>query len=71
MNFSKGVYAQVTLKEDINEIYYFYNCGSVYDFLNERFGHNLAENASSWVELACVGEVYENDDFEIEIMEGD
>ena len=71
MKVSKGVYAQVTLKQDISESCYFYNCGSVYDFLEERFGHYLAENASSWVELACVGDIYEDDDIEIEIMEGD
>lgn len=71
MNISKGVYVQVTLKEDISTSYHFYNCRRVYDFLNKRFGHNLAGKASSWVELACVGDIYEDDDIEIEIMEGD
>lgn len=73
MRFSNGVYAQVTLKADIKEdsshSHYFYDSRSVYDFLIDYFNHDTAASAESWTELACVGEWYETDDFEIEMME--
>lgn len=73
MRFSKGVYAQVTLKEDIKEdsscSHCFYDSRSVYDFLIDHFDHDTAAEAEGWTELACVGEWYEEDDFEIEMME--
>lgn len=70
MRFSSGVYAQVTLKQRVGNSSYFYDSRSVYDFLIDYFDHNTAMEAESWTELACVGEWYENDDFEIEMMEG-
>ena len=69
MRFSKGVYAQVTLKDDINSSHYFYDSRSVYDLLIDHFNHDIAADAESWTETACVGDWYENDDFEIEMME--
>jgi hypothetical protein len=69
MKFSNGVYAQVTFKEDISESHYFYDSQSVYDCLIDRFDHNTAAEAESWTELASVGDWYEADDFEIEMME--
>ena len=73
MRFSNGVYAQVTLKADIKEdssqSHYFYDTRSVYDFLIEYFDHNIAVDAQCWTEMACVGEWYEEDGFEIEMME--
>lgn len=69
MRFSSGVYAQVTLKKDISESYYFYDNRSVYDFLIEHFDHNVAVDAQCWTEMACVGDWYEEDEFEIEMME--
>ena len=69
MRFSNGVYAQVTLKKDISESHYFYDTRSVYDFLIEYFDHNIAVDAQCWTEMACVGEWYEEDGFEIEMME--
>lgn len=69
MKFSKGVYAQVTLKEDMSSSHYFYDSRSVYDLLIDYFDHDIAEEAESWTELACVGDWYENDGFEIEMME--
>lgn len=73
MKFDRGVYASVTLKSDIkensSESHYFYDSRSVYDFLIDHFDHETCANAESWTELASVGEWYEEDDFEIEMME--
>lgn len=69
MRFSKGVYAQITLKEDVSSSHYFYDSRSIYDLLIDYFDHETASNAESWTETACVGDWYENDDFEIEMME--
>ena len=69
MRFSYGVYAQVTLKECVGISHHFYDSRSVYDFLIDYFNHNTAMEAESWTELASVGEWYETDDFEIEMME--
>ena len=33
------------------------------------FDHDTCANAESWTELASVGEWYEDEDFEIEMME--
>lgn len=45
----------------------------VYEYLTHRFGleHEEAESAVSWCELACIGECYEGDGFEILIEEDD
>ena len=73
MKFSRGVYAQVTLKADIkensSESHYFYDSQSVYDFLIGHFDDDTAASAESQTELASVGEWYEDDGFEIEMME--
>lgn len=69
MRFSGGVFAQVTLKECIGQSHYFYDSRSVYDFLIDYFNHDAAAEAEGWTELASVGEWYETDDFEIEMME--
>lgn len=78
--FSNGVYAQVTLKSEIaakqngevlnSESHSFADSGSVYDFLIDMFPHEIAAEAESWTELASVGDFYENEYFEIEMMEG-
>ena len=69
MMFSNGVCAKVTLKESVGSSSYFYDSRSVYDLLIDYFPHDIAADAESWTELACVGEMYEADDFEIEMME--
>lgn len=69
MEFSKGVYAQVTLKECVGRSHYFYDSRDVYNYLIKYFDHNTVAEAESWTELACVGEWYEADGFEIEMME--
>ena len=78
--FDSGVYAQITLKNEIkpkkngevktSESHYFADSGSVYDFLIDNFEHDIAAEAESWTELASVGDLYEGADFEIEMMEG-
>ena len=76
-SFSKGVYAQVTLKiatkqngEVLNsESHSFADSGSVCDFLIDMFPHEIAAEAESWTELASAGDFYENEYFEIEMME--
>lgn len=69
MKFSYGVYAQLTFKDDVSVSYYLYDSESVYDHLADRCGHDIAEDASSWTEMACVGDWYEDSEFEIEMME--
>jgi len=79
MRFEKGIYAQVTLKnemiyKDNTEVeysgsHYFADSQSVYDLLIDYFDCDTAADAESWTELASVGDFYENDDFEIEMME--
>jgi hypothetical protein len=69
MKFSSGVYAQVTFKKDVSKSCCFYDSRSVYDRLIDDFEHDVAVEAESWTELACVGEWYETDEFEIEMME--
>ena len=78
--FDSDVYAQVTLKSEIDlkgngEIktsssHYFADSGSVYDFLIDNFEHDIAAAAEGWTEFASVGDFYEGADFEIEMMEG-
>lgn len=77
--FDFGVYAQITLKNEIklkkngevetSESHCFADSGSVYDFLIDLFDHEVAAEAESWTELASVGDFYEGADFEIEMME--
>ena len=77
--FSKGVYAQITLKNEIEQkengevkssaSHCFVDSGSVYDFLIHYVNHGIAADAENWTELACVGEIYYDYDFEIEMVE--
>lgn len=77
--FSKGIYAQITLKSEIktkqsgevkrSTSHYFADSGSVYDFLIDMFPHEIAADAESWTELASIRDFYENEYFEIEMTE--
>ena len=66
MRFSRGVYAYVTLKDD-SGVHYFADSRSVYDLLIDHFNHDTAADAESWTEMACIGDLYETDDFIIEM----
>lgn len=68
MRFDRGVYAQIVFK-DGSKNGYFADSQSVYDRLIDNFSHDVAVEAESWTEMACVGEVYEHDDFIIEMVE--
>ena len=41
----------------------------IYDLLAPLFGHEAAEDAASWCELAAFGDVYDGDGFSIELVE--
>ena len=68
MRFSRGVYAQITFK-DGSQSGYFADSRSVYDRLIDDFDHDTAAEAEGWTEMACIGEIYEEDEFEIEMVE--
>lgn len=45
------------------------NYVGIYCLLEPLVGHATAEDAASWCELASIGEVYADEDFEILITE--
>ena len=72
MRLSKGIVAKVTFYETL--LYDKYSCYYddtiyIYEDLDDRFGTEECIEAASWCELATVGERYEGDGFEIEMME--
>lgn len=72
MKFSNGVVAAITFKETLVHRGYIIVCTDskeVYESLVKRFGHDVAASAEGWTELASIGEWYEEDEFEIEMME--
>lgn len=72
MKFSSGVVAKITFKEVLANRGYEMFCSrsrEVYDCLIDRFEHDVAAEAEGWTEMACIGDLYEEDEFEIEIME--
>lgn len=69
MNFSYGVYARVTFAKEPNYLYYYSNSSVMYDKLVAYVGHEKAADAEGWAEMACVGEVYEQDEFIVEMVE--
>ena len=72
MRFSKDVYAKVkfnTVPRGYISAHLIGCSEDLYDELEPIFGHELAASASSWAELACIGEEYEHDEFIIEMVE--
>lgn len=68
MKFSYGVQAKVTIEGRRYDMY----CNTsreVYDCLINHFDHDVAAEAEGWTEMACVGEWYDEDGFEIEMVE--
>ena len=70
MKFSFGVMARVVYYDTPNVASCYKDSQDVYDMIEYQFGHDVAASVSSWTELACVGEIYEHDEFTIEIVEG-
>ena len=69
MEFSNGVKAKVTFLSEPNCSYYYEDSKAVYFKLEPHLGHEWAAEAEGWTETACVGDWYEADGFEIEMME--
>lgn len=67
--FSYGVSARLVFTKEPNIAYYCEDDESVYEKLEPIVGHEVAENASSWAEMACVDDYYEHDEFTIEMVE--
>lgn len=69
MKFSFGVMAKLKYSNTPNVASYLKDTEDVYDIIEDEFGSDVAISASSWTELACVGEVYEHDQFTIEMVD--
>ena len=69
MKFSFGVGAKLKYNDAPNVASYLKDTDDVYDIIEDEFGPCVAISASSWTELACIGEVYEHEQFTIEMVE--
>ena len=72
MRFTYGVYARVAFNTGQNGYLRtsFTDCSEdLYDIIEYNFGHEVAADASSWAEVACIGEKYEHETFIIEMVE--
>lgn len=68
MKFSFGVRAKLKYNDTPNVASYLKDTEDVYDIIEDEFGPDVAISASSWTELACVGEIYEHNQFIIEMV---
>ena len=69
MKFSFGVNAKLKYSDTPNVASYLKDTEDVDEIIEDEFGPEVAISASSWTELACVGEVYEHEQFTIEMVE--
>ena len=72
MRFSDGVYARVefnTESKGYRKTLFTAYSEYLYDDLEYDFDHEVAADASSWAEVACIGEKYEHEEFIIEMVE--
>lgn len=69
MKFSFGVGAKLKYSDTPNVASYLKDTEDVYEIIEYEFGPEVAISASSWTELACVGEVYEHNQFTIEMVD--
>ena len=69
MRFSYGVEARLAFTKDPKYEYYYNDSYDLYEKLEPVVGHNDAENAMCWAEMAFVGMDYEHEEFTIEMME--
>lgn len=71
------MYAKITLKDEITVVFKTNDESSIADFLYEMVGEKLEESngipifieASSWCPIASIGDIFENENFTIEITE--
>ncbi len=60
--------AEITVFGTCGSATYYRRCNDsdgIYDILEPICGHETAADAASWCELASIGEVYAEEDFEI------
>ena len=72
MKFSKGIYARVEFNVEsrgYRKILLADRSEDLYDNLEYEFGHEVAVEASSWAEVASIGEEYEHEEFIVEMVE--
>jgi hypothetical protein len=69
MKFEYGVEVRLVFTQDTKYAYYYNDSYDLYEKLEPMFGHNIAEDAMCWSEMAIVGMYYEHDEFTIEMVE--
>ena len=69
MKFSYGVEAKLVFTKYPEYTYYYKESYDLYEKLEPIVGHDDAEDAMCWAEMAYVGLDYEHEEFTIEIVE--
>lgn len=69
MNFSSGVEARLVFTKDPKYAYYYNEGYDLYERLEPVVGHDDAEDAMCWAEMAFIGMYYEHEEFTIEMVE--
>jgi hypothetical protein len=69
MRFSYGIEAILVFTKDPKWKYYYNDSYDLYEKLEPAVGHDIAEGATCWAEMACVGMDYEHEEFTIEMVE--
>ena len=69
MKFSYGVEAKLIFTKDPHCAYYYKESYGLYERLEPIVGHDDAEDAMCWAEMAYVGLDYEHEEFIIEMVE--
>lgn len=69
MKFSYGVEARLVFTKDLKCAYYYKESYDLYERLEPVVGHDDAEDAMCWAEMAYVGSDYEHEEFTIEMVE--
>ena len=69
MKFSYGVEARLVFTKDPKCAYWYSESYDLYEALEPIVGHDDAEDAMCWAEMAYVGLDYEHDEFTIEMMD--
>jgi hypothetical protein len=69
MKFNYGVEAKLVFTKDTKYAYYYNENYDLYEKLEPIVGHDAAEDAMCWAEMACIGMDYEHEKFTIEMVE--